>query len=416
MKKIFKTRTKCRLCNSKKIKEAINFGETIIAEKYLDNLKSKKSLSAPMKIFHCLNCSHVQLVNIVDPNYLWNNFTFKTKNNTQLVKHFQNTAKRILKNIKLSNTKCGVLDIGSNDGSLLRAFKSLKVNRVLGIDPAKNIVDEANKNGIKTILGYFGKGKLKQINRIIEKPKIITAFNAFAHSDDIREMTYCISKILHKEGIFVFEASYFLDVYKKKLLGTFFHEHLDYHKIFSLKKFFKIFDLELFKVERNQGQGGSIVVYVKKRSNNFKIHSSVKNLIKLEKKEKLNLFFTTRKLNEEFIFQKKNINNILEKIKEKKQTIFGYGSSRSSATFLSYFKIGKYLKFINDSNKIKIGKYTPGDKIKVIDIQSSLRKKPDYFLILAWVHTNKIIRENNEYLKNGGKFIKIFPKISIVKK
>ena len=195
MKKIFKTRNKCRLCNSKKIKQAIDFGDTIIAEKYLDNIKSKKSLSAPMKIFHCLNCSHVQLVNIVDPNYLWNNFTFKTKNNAQLVQHFQRTAKRILKNLNFDDFRFGVLDIGSNDGSLLKAFKSLKVNKVLGIDPAKNIVEEANNNGIKTILGYFGKDKLKQINSIIDKPKIITAFNAFAHSK------------LHEAGTFESEAS-----------------------------------------------------------------------------------------------------------------------------------------------------------------------------------------------------------------
>ena len=176
-----------------------------------------------------------------------------------------------------------------------------------------------------------------------------------------------------------------------------------------------MFNLELFKVERNKGQGGSIVVYVKKKNNNLKVHSSVKNLIKIEKKEKLNSFFTTHKLNKEFLFQKKIINNILEKIEKKKQIVFGYGSSRSSATFLSYFEIGKYLKFINDNNKIKIGKYTPGDKIKVIDTQSSLKKKPDYFLILAWIHTDKIIKENRRYLENGGKFIKIFPKIKIVK-
>ena len=102
MQKIFKTRYKCRICLSKNIKEAINFGNTIIAEKYLKDRKNTKSLSAPMRIFYCKNCSHVQMANVVDPNYLWNDFTFKTKNNFKLVNHFKRTAK---KNIKYSNYK-----------------------------------------------------------------------------------------------------------------------------------------------------------------------------------------------------------------------------------------------------------------------------------------------------------------------
>jgi len=416
MQKIFKTRYKCRICLSKNIKEAINFGNTIIAEKYLKDRKNTKSLSAPMRIFYCKNCSHVQMANVVDPNYLWNDFTFKTKNNFKLVNHFKRTAKKILNTVITKPEDCEVLDIGSNDGSLLKAFKTLKVKNVLGIDPAKNIVDEANKNGIRTILGYFDKNNLEKITKYYKKPNIITAFNAFAHSDNIRDITHCISKILRDDGVFVFEASYLLDVFKKRLIGTFFHEHLDYHKVYSLKKLFKIFNLELFKVERNTGQGGSIVGYVRKRKIKLKVHVSVNKLEKLEKKEKLNQFSSLKKLEKEFLNQKYTINKILKEINKKNKIVFGYGSSRSSATFLSFFKIGKYIKYINDNNKIKIGKYTPGDKIKVISIKESLKKNPDYFLILAWIHTDKIIKDNKKFINQGGKFIKIFPKISIIQK
>ena len=133
MHKIFKTRYKCRICLSKNIKQIINFGNITIAEKYLKRRKSSKSLSAPMRIFYCKNCSHVQLADVVDPNYLWNDFTFKTKNNLKLVNHFKKTAKKILNTVKIKPEDCEVLDIGSNDGSLLKAFKTLKVNKILGI-------------------------------------------------------------------------------------------------------------------------------------------------------------------------------------------------------------------------------------------------------------------------------------------
>ena len=192
--------------------------------------------------------------------------------------------------------------------------------------------------------------------------------------------------------------------------------HLDYHKVYSLKKLFSIFNLELFKVERNKGQGGSIVGYVRQKQGKLKVHKSVSNFEKLEKKEKLNQFSSIKKLEKDFLNQKNKINKILKKLNTKNKVVFGYGSSRSSATFLSFFKIGKYIKYINDNNKIKIGKYTPGDKIKVISIKDSLKRKPDYFLILAWIHSNKIINDNKKFINQGGKFITISPKISIIQK
>ena len=130
----------------------------------------------------------------------------------------------------------------------------------------------------------------------------------------------------------------------------------------------------------------------------------------------MNQFSTLKKLGKEFLNQREKINKILREISQSNKTIYGYGSSRSSATFLSFFKIGRYIKYINDNNKIKIGKYTPGDKIKVISIKHSIKKKPDYFLILAWIHNEKIIRDNRNFINQGGKFITISPKISIIKK
>ena len=175
---------------------------------------------------------------------------------------------------------------------------------------------QANKNQIKTLLGYFNLESSKNILNDYGKAKIITSFNAFAHSDDVRGMVAGIKELLDHDGIFIFEASYLLDIFEKSLIGTIFHEHLDYHSVYSLDLFFKSFGLEIFKVERNEGQGGSIVGYVQHKDGKIKIDESVLKLIKLEKK--IISFKQIQEMNKNFLLMKKKINKLIESLVNKK--------------------------------------------------------------------------------------------------
>ena len=409
-------RDSCRLCLSKEIEMAVNMGKSPISEKYvkkenLENIIPKVSLN----LYFCKNCSHVQLIDVVNPDFLWADFTFKTARDIKLINHFKDYVERVI-NVQQINDKDLILDIGSNDGTLLQCFKDKGFQNILGVDPASQIVDQANLSGIKTIKGYFNLELAKKISSTNGKAKVITANNVFAHMDDLRGMVEAIKFMMNEESIFVFEVSYLLDVVKKMLIGTIFHEHLSYHSIISLKQFLNSFNLDIIKVERGPEQGGSIICYAKIKKQSNRIHNSVFELIELEKKEKLDKIETIQKMNDQLTDLKNELNKIIKKIKHENKTISGFGAARSGTTFLSYFGIGNHIDYLYDDNNEKHFKFSPGDQIEVLPTNDIDENKPDYLIILAWIHADSIISKNQNYLENGGAFLRFFPKIEIIKK
>tara|TARA_B100000787_G_C16190705_1_gene297318 strand:+ start:920 stop:2188 length:1269 start_codon:yes stop_codon:yes gene_type:complete len=409
-------RDSCRLCLSKEIEMAVNMGKSPISEKYvkkenLENIIPKVSLN----LYFCKNCSHVQLIDVVNPDFLWADFTFKTARDIKLINHFKDYVERVI-NVQQINDKDLILDIGSNDGTLLQCFKDKGFQNILGVDPASQIVDQANLSGIKTIKGYFNLELASKISNTNGKAKVITANNVFAHMDDLRGMLEAIKFMMNEESIFVFEVSYLLDVVKKMLIGTIFHEHLSYHSIISLKQFLNSFNLDIIKVERGPEQGGSIICYAKIKKQSNRIHNSVFELIELEKKEKLDKIETIQKMNDQLTDLKNELNKIIKKIKHENKTISGFGAARSGTTFLSYFGIGNHIDYLYDDNNEKHFKFSPGDQIEVLPTKDIDENKPDYLIILAWIHADSIISKNQNYLENGGAFLRFFPKIEIIKK
>lgn len=410
------TRTNCRLCLSKEIELAVNIGKSPISEKYVkkDNL-DKLIPKVPLDLYFCKNCSHVQLLDVVNPDFLWSDFTFKTSRDTKLIKHFKDYVERVVNQEEI-NFEDLIIDIGSNDGTLLQCFKDKGYKNILGIDPASEIVDQANRAGIKTIKGFFDLDIAKKISKTDGKAKVITANNVFAHMDDLRGMLESIKYMMNEQSIFVFEVSYLLDVVKKMLIGTIFHEHLSYHSLFSLKKFLNSFNLDIVKVERGPEQGGSIICYAKIKKDSNKIDNSVIELLDLENSEKLNEIETIKEMNTKLNNLKSEINKIIKNIKNEKKIISGFGAARSGTTFLSFFDIGKHLDHLFDDNTEKHYKFSPGDQIEVLPTSEITEKKPDFLMILAWIHADKIISKNQSYLENGGAFLRFFPKIEIIKK
>ena len=409
-------RNNCRLCLSKEIEIAVNMGKSPISEKYvkrdnLENIIPKVSLD----LYFCKNCSHVQLMDVVNPDFLWADFTFKTARDTKLIKHFEDYVERVVNVQKIDNQDL-IIDVGSNDGTLLQCFKDKGFQNILGIDPASQIVDQANLSGIKTIKGYFNLELAKKISKTNGKAKVITANNVFAHMDDLRGTLESIKFMMNDESIFVFEVSYLLDVVKKMLIGTIFHEHLSYHSLISLKQFLNSFNLDIIKVERGPEQGGSIICYAKIKKSSNKIHNSVTELLTLEKKEKLDKIETIQKMNSKLINLKNELNKIINENKKEKKTISGFGAARSGTTFLSFFGIGKHIDHLYDDNNEKHFKFSPGDQIEVLPTKAIKENKPDYLIILAWIHADKIISKNQSYLENGGAFLRFFPVIEIIKK
>jgi SAM-dependent methyltransferase len=404
----------CRLCGDTYLELVVPLGESPISEKYLtsDN-RHVPSLAAPLNLYFCSGCHHVQLIDVVDPNLLWSDFTFETGRDHKLIQHFQDYAGKVRDFGKLSPEDL-VVDVGSNDGTLLECFKELGFANVLGIDPATEIVEAANQRGINTISGFMNDETSERIRKDYGKAKLISANNVYAHVDDLSGMTRAIKNLLSGDGLFVFEASYLLDVVEKNLIGTIFHEHLSYHSLISLEPFLKNHGLEIVHVERGPEQGGSIVGYVQHNGGPYERRTSVQELLQLEAQAGLHESETVRAMYQRLEELKSHIVEFAESARSDGKVLSGFGAARAGTTLLSYFGIGKHLSHLFDDNESKHFKFSPGDKLEVLPTSNIYRVKPDALLILAWIHADKIIASHQQYLREGGRFVRLFPKFEVV--
>ena len=406
----------CRLCGNKRLKTAINLHDTPLANSFLKlkTLKNKEKFY-PLKVKFCLSCSHLQLSHSVSSKILFQNYLYVTGTSPVTRKHFKIYALDLIRRIKESK-KIKVLDIASNDGTFLKNFKGKKVTK-LGVDPAQNLHRIAKKSGITQLPIFFNYKNSLKIKSRFGTFQIIAANNVCAHVDDLYDFVKGVKNLLSKNGIFVFEVSYLADVISKKTLDTIYHEHVDYHSFKPLINFFKKFNLEIFDFKRVKIQGGSIRIFVS-HINNRKINQKkINKLIKLEQNNyKLFNLKTYKKFQKEINFHKNKLKKILIDIKKRNFTIAGFGAPAKTTTLLNYYKIGKNLiSFIVDDNVFKHNRFTPGTRIPIYSSQSIYKLNPDYVIILAWNYSDAIIETHKRFLKSGGKFIKIFPKIKVLK-
>lgn len=405
---------RCRLCGGQELELVLPLGKSPVSEKYLtsENLATTQE-RVSLDLYFCHRCGHVQLLDVVNPEFLWADFTFRTGDNKALIEHFEDYVDRVIRFCPLGSGDL-VLDIGSNDGTLLKAFARLAKCQVLGIDPAEEIAREAIADDVTTIIGYMNEKSAQDIKEEFGRAKIVTANNVFAHADDLSGMTRAIADVLDDAGVFIFEVSYLLDVVEHDLLGTIFHEHLSYHSVSSIKPFLERHGLELVRVDRGPEQGGSIVCFAQKIGGPHQSDMSVESLLTLEDQAGLGQASTMKEMFARLEVRKKRAREFISTAENEGKIVAGFGAARAGTTLLSYFEIGKGLAYLVDDNKSKHNKFSPGDKLEVLPTHTIYEKKPDYLIMLAWLHADKIIQRHPDYLKQGGKFVRVFPKFEVI--
>ena len=233
---LFYHRNTCRLCESDQVKLVLKLKDCPPVDAFIrkEQLKEEQ-LFYPMDLYLCENCGHGQLLDVVSPSILFGSYIYTTESSPGLVEYFRNYADIVYNHIK-PPTNSKILDIGSNDGTLLSFFKQ-KGMSVLGIDPAESIANIATECGIETIPEFFTLEEATKIHDKYGQFSIITANNVFAHSDTLGDMALGINKLLLPDGVFIFEVSYLLDMIKNMVFDFIYHEHLSHHSVMRLKFF-----------------------------------------------------------------------------------------------------------------------------------------------------------------------------------
>ena len=406
-------RRTCRLCDSKDVELVVKLDPIPLSENYCADAESGKNAARyPVDLYMCTACGHVQQLDVVDSKSLWEGYTYYSGEAKGMPEHFEQVAANIRQTYHPPAGSL-VIDIGSNDGSLLRPFKNAG-HRVLGIDPATEIARLATESGIETIPELMSLELAKKIRQQYGPADVVCMFNAFAHADNMGEIADSIRTLLSPAGLFFFEAQYLLDIIDRVLIATIFHEHMSHHSVKALTIFLDRHGMELTDVERVPIQHGSLIGTVQLKGGKHKIKKSVRDLLELESKRRLDKLDTLTKFGARVHEQKERTRKLVQDWRRAKLSIAGYGAARSGPTLISQLGLTGAIDYIVDDHPQKVGKYSSGDGIKILPTSELCKRMPAYTVILAWVHAQKIIDTNREYLDKGGHFVVLCPETRVV--
>ncbi len=367
----------------------------------------------PLDVYQCRDCGHLQNLDIVDPQVLFRIYTYRTAVSLGLVEHFRQYAKAVTTDLAVPANSL-VVEIGSNDGSLLKAFKSLGM-RVLGIDPARDIAQTASQEGIPTIPEFFNSALARQISAEHGKATLFCANNVFAHIDNLSDVVAGIREVLAPDGVFIFEVSYVPDMVERMLFDTIYHEHVSYHALMPLERFLNRHDMTLFDCARVPTKGGSIRGFAQIRSIGRRaVTDRLKAMFAEEKRLGVTEPAMYRAYSQAIEDRKQAVLHYLDEAIASGASVAGFGASTTTTTLLYHFELGPRLSFIVDDNPIKHRTFSPGYHIPVLPSSELLVRRPDIVVILAWMYSDPIVKKNGAYLEGGGRLLIPLPDMRIV--
>lgn len=401
----FVEREDCRLCGKLRLKHAFSLPPTPPANAFQPTSATRLTY-VPLEVMLCGNCGHAQLLHVVRGEYLFSNYAYASGTSASFRRHFQEYAKDSYERWALQ-PKDLVVEIGSNDGTLLAEFQNLGC-RVVGVEPALNLADIAMKANVQTVNTFFDHNIAGNIHEGHGPAKLIVANNVLAHVNDLSAVFQAARRLLDDNGVFIFEVQYAGDLLSKGLFDMVYHEHLDYHALAPLRSFVSnVSKGEWFiqRVDRVPTHGGSLRIAVGRTSANRPDGSplfsmadtgTVADLLRFEADEGVNTYAAWRLLKEKVTKAQRKLVNTLSKAYSNNPdaTVVGFGAPAKATTLLHTFGLTRHdLEYIVDDSPLKQGLFTPGTNIPVRSPEVMLAEHPDYVVVLAWNFAPSIIEK-----------------------
>jgi SAM-dependent methyltransferase len=411
---VYKRRNNCRVCGGKEIFSFIDFGAMPLAGDFRPKEMLVNTKFYPMDLAVCLECSLVQIPNVVSSEIIFSDYRYLSSITKTLMQHFNSYAK-LLKNSVLPEKLPFVVEFGCNDGILLKPLKELGI-KALGVDAAENIVGIAREKGLDVVQGYFGSIVAKDILCSHGKADVITASNVFAHINDIHEVMEGVKVLLADEGVFIVEVHYIGDLLEDFQFDTVYHEHLCYYSLTAIQYLFEKHGLIITNVQKLPMHGGAIRVFSKRiTSNETKVNPRVVEMLKLEAQWGLKEKSTYIEFGKNVIKYREELQLVIKNRIESGRTICAYGAAGRATILLNYCGFDSHIiDYIVDESPSRIGRYVPGVNIPILDRETFSKKPSDDCLITAWNYQDEIIEKENNFISAGGVFIVPLPKIEFI--
>jgi SAM-dependent methyltransferase len=410
------TRNTCAFCDSALLEEIIDFGHVALAGAFLKPEGFQAEQLFPLRVNYCPDCFALQVIDIVDPAVLFVNYFYFSSAIPSLRDHFVDYANEVVPRF-LDPSHATAVEIGCNDGILLKPIADHGVRTVIGVDPATNIVKAINDPRITVINTFFGNSVAQEIREHHGPAQLIVANNVYAHIPAINDATAGIANLLDANGVFVFEAHYLGSVVNGLQYDMIYHEHLYYYSLISLENHLSHHGLVVFDLKAIGIHGGSMRFYICKNTalRAKAISANVTRVRKEELDRGYNRVECFQRFASDIALRKRRLMGILEDARRNGLRVAGYGASGRANTIIQYCGITRdHLEYMIDDASAKWGYSTPGSHIEIRSRECLKTDKPDYLLVFAWAYLNEIAKNCRDYLEQGGKLLTPLPEVRML--
>ncbi len=408
-------KTQCRYCHSPLPESFLDLGTMSLANSFLKKEElGQEEFVCPLRLSWCSQCWLVQLSDVVPADKMFHNYLYVSSTTETFKRHFADYAKKIKARLVNPTSNLLAVDIGSNDGLLLSCYEKEGMKAV-GVEPAVNLAEEANRNGITTINDYFGACTVDTILSQFGPADVISGNNVFAHIDDIHDVCRNVFRLLKSQGIFVIEFPYLGVMLEKMFFDMIYHEHLSYIGVCALTKLLEQFGLEIFAIEEVVSHGGSLRVFIQKKGAGRPVSGEVTDFLRKETEKGYGSFRVYQefagKVNRVKIELLREVSRILSKGKR----ISGYGAPAKGNTLINFCGLSpSQIDYIVDDNPLKQNLFTPGARIPVVPSSHLFSHPTDYVILFAWNFAEEIIKKLQPLRERDVKFMIPLPHLQVV--
>ena len=404
--------SQCRVCGNGRLTTTLDLGVQELTGVFPKD-KNTKLTSGPLDLVWCDECGLLQLGHSYNANEMYgSNYGYRSGLNASMVAHLNSKVHHLERVFKPAEGDI-IIDIGSNDSTTLKAYKTLGL-RLVGIDPVGAKFKSFYPDNVELIPDFFSPGLYKR--RFSENAKIITSIAMFYDLDSPIEFACGIESILRDDGIWHFEQSYMPSMLRLCSYDTVCHEHLEYYSLNVVKYILEQANLKILDVVMNAVNGGSFAVTAAKQTSTLQANNTVINwLLEKEERSGLKTLAPYKAFAENVRLHRANLRRLLVGLNSSGKKIYCYGASTKGNVVLQYCDLTeREIIAIAEVNEDKFGAFTPGTHIPIISENDARAQRPDYFLVLPWHFKDNILTRESQFLIDGGKFIFPFPEIEII--
>jgi SAM-dependent methyltransferase len=406
----------CRFCQKPLKHKFVDLGMSPLANSYLahEDLACQEA-TYPLCVYICHSCFLVQLPEHKSPDFIFTDYAFFSSYSDKILELSKVYCNEIASRLNL-NSKNLVIEIASNDGYLLKNFKTMGIP-ILGIEPAKNVAEVAQDAGIPTLVKFFGTKTASELSSDGKQADLLIGNNVLAHVPDLNDFVQGLKIALKPHGVISIEFPHLLTMLDKYLFDLIYHEHFSYFSFTTVEKILEKHNLNIFDIDFVPTHGGSLRILGKHIEDNSKtVSQKVFDLREKEKRANIKSLDTYQKFSSEVKKIKQNFTAFILQAKEENKSIAAYGAPAKGNTFLNYCKIkSNTIEYTVDRNPHKQGKYLPGTHIPIHHPDQIKKTRPNYLLILPWNLKDEIMEQMSFIKEWGGQFVIPLPKLSVVK-